>query len=244
MNASSALRRSVFAVATLLVAGAHVGCSSSDGADAQGLTAPNGQGARATPSRPRTRYVHHAAIRGCTSRPSARAAARAPRSRAKNGQWVPEPLFADAPEDVQVTTCAYRWSGAKYSRPDRDAIAAKVGYTNGLASACGTSSTPDVGLLHPIPDLDIFAQAGSVGCDVCGVLRHGKIWVILPPEKIAQKQFEVRLDNGQTRAFQIEPTAARALTITLPPPPPGTSYRSAACTSLIAMVVGSPRPGG
>jgi hypothetical protein len=145
---------------------------------------------------------------------------------AKSGQWLPEPLFADAPADVQATTCAYRWSGAKYSRPDRDAIAAKVGYANGLASACGTSSTPDVGLLHPIPDLDVFGQVGSVGCDVCGVLRHGRLWVILPSEKIAVKQFAVQLDNGQSRAFQIEATSARALTITLPPPPPGRSYQS------------------
>jgi hypothetical protein len=145
---------------------------------------------------------------------------------ARRGQWVPEPLFADAPDDVQSTTCAYRWSGAKYSRPDREAIAAKVGYVNGLAAACGTSSVADVGLLQPIPKLDVFAQAGSVGCDVCGILRKGKIWIILPPEKIAQKQFEVQLDNGTTRAFQIQETDARALTIALPPPPAGTQYVS------------------
>jgi hypothetical protein len=144
----------------------------------------------------------------------------------RRGQWVPEALFADAPAEVQLTTCAYRWSGEKYSRPDRDAIAAKVGYANGLAAACGSSSEPDVGLLQPIPKLDIFAQAGSVGCDVCGILRKGKIWVILPSEKITQKQFEVRLDNGQSRAFQIEATEARALTIALPPPPAGTHYVS------------------
>jgi hypothetical protein len=145
---------------------------------------------------------------------------------ARNGQWLPEPLFADAPSDVQATTCAYRWAGARYSRPDRDAITAKVGVANGLAPACGTSTTPDVGLLHPIPAIDILAQAGSVGCDVCGVLRRGKLWVILPPEKIAQRQFQVLLDNGETRAFQIAGTSARALSITLPAPPAGTRYQA------------------
>ena len=222
MNASSALRHSAFAVAILLVAGVPVGCSSSDDADTQDLTqGSEGEAVateaeiRASCSNPRRYFA--------TFREGSGSCAPIP---AKNGRWVPEPLFADAPADVQATTCAYRWSGAKYSRPDRDAIAAKVGWTNGLAPACGSSSAPDVGLLHPIPDLDIFAQAGSVGCDVCGVLRRGKLWVILPPEKIAQGQFAVRLDNGQTRAFQIEPTAARALTITLPAPPPGTSYLS------------------
>lgn len=142
----------------------------------------------------------------------------------RRGQWLPEPLFADAPEDVQVSTCAYRWSGEKYSRPDREALATTVTYANGLAPACGRSSKPDVGLLQPIPTIDVFAQAGSVGCDVCGVLRKGRVWVILPPEKIAQRQFEVSLDNGQKRAFQIEASDARALSITLPPPPPGTQY--------------------
>ena len=233
MNASSRLRlrlrfaRSVLAAATLLAAGSHVGCSS-DGADANAPAAPNAPNApgtegdvvatddelRASCSNPRRYFATFREGSGsCDPIP------------ARNGQWVPEPLFADAPEDVQATTCAYRWSGAKYSRPDRDANAAKVGIDDGLAPSCGTSTAPDVGLLEPIPDLDIFAQVGSVGCDVCGVFRRGKLWVILP-ERVAHKQFEVLLDNGQTRAFQIQPTAARALSITLPPPPPGTSYRS------------------
>ena len=141
------------------------------------------------------------------------------------GQWIPEALFDDAPPEVQASTCAYRWSGAKYSRPDREAIAAKVGYTNGLAAACGSSSEPHVGLLQPIPGIDIWTQAGSVGCDVCGVLRKGRVWVILPPEKIVRKQFEVQLSNGETRAFQIGNTDSRALSIELPAPPAGTSYK-------------------
>jgi hypothetical protein len=145
---------------------------------------------------------------------------------ARRGQWLPEKLFADAPADVQASTCAYRWSGLKYSRPDHDAIRARVGETNGLAPACGSGSAPDIGLLQPIPHVeDIGTQAGSVGCDVCGIVRSGRIWVILPPEKITHKQFEVQLSNGQSRAFQIETTDARALSIALPPPPAGARYK-------------------
>lgn len=145
---------------------------------------------------------------------------------ARRGQWLPESLFADAPADVQISTCTYQWSGEKYSRPDQDALRAAVGAENGLAPACGKSSVPDVGLLQPIPYIDIWTQAGSVGCDVCGIVRNGRIWVVLPPEKIARKQFEVRLSDGRTRAFQIEArTDARALSIALPAAPAGTTYQ-------------------
>lgn len=142
------------------------------------------------------------------------------------GRWMPRPLFADAPADVQASTCTYEWSGERYSRPDRDAITSKVGWGNGLAAACGTSSNPDVGALQPIPGIDNWTQAGSVGCDVCGVLRDGTIWVVLPPESVSQRQFEVQLSNGDKRAFQIKATDARALSIELPPPPAGTLYKS------------------
>jgi hypothetical protein len=141
------------------------------------------------------------------------------------GQWVPEALFPDAPADVQASTCIYAWSGEKYSRADRDAIATAVGESNGLAPACGSSSLPDIGALEPIPDLDVWGHAGSVGCDVCGVLRRGRLWVILPPERVASRQFQVQLSNGENRAFQIGATNARALSITLPTPPAGTSYQ-------------------
>lgn len=142
----------------------------------------------------------------------------------RRGQWVPEALFPDAPADVQSSTCTYAWSGEKYSRPDQNAIATAVGLLNGLAPACGGSSFPDVGDIEPIPDLDVWSQAGSVGCDVCGVLRKGRLWVILPPEKVATRQFQVKLSNGANRAFQIGATNARALSIALPPPPVGTRY--------------------
>lgn len=145
---------------------------------------------------------------------------------ATRGRWVPEKLFADAPADVQTSTCAYRWEGEPYSRPDRDAIYAKLGgWSNGLAPACGASSEPAIGALQPIPYDDNYILGGSVGCDVCGILRNGNVWVVLPPEKIFRKQLRVQLSSGETRAFQIQPTEARALSIQLPPPPPGTRYK-------------------
>lgn len=144
-----------------------------------------------------------------------------------HGAWVPGPLFADAPADVQATTCAYRWTpatGYPTSVPDRDAITAKINWANGLAPSCGTSATPGVGDVQPIPEVEEPPSIGSAGCDVCGVLRNGKVWVVLPPDRIQVRQFQVGLTSGATRAFQIAPTAVRALSIQLPPPPQGTSY--------------------
>ena len=140
------------------------------------------------------------------------------------GRWVPEPLFVDAPADVQLSTCAFRWAGAKGSPPDRERLLQEVGFENGLAPACGTSSAVSLGNLQPIPSIDILTQGGSVGCDVCGIVRDRVVWAILPPEKTRLKQFAVRLSDGQERAFQISGAEGPAVSITLPPPPRGTKY--------------------
>ncbi|MBX3186830.1 MAG: hypothetical protein KF819_07440 [Labilithrix sp.] len=144
----------------------------------------------------------------------------------RRGRWMPEALFDDAPEEVTASTCAYRWVGEKYSRADRDAIVARVGLHDGLAPACGAASKPAVGDLTRIASLDIWGHAGSVGCDVCGIVKRGKIWVVLPPERLGNKQFQVNLTNGEARFFQINATEARALSIELPPPPAGTQYEA------------------
>jgi hypothetical protein len=144
----------------------------------------------------------------------------------RRGQWVPEALFSDAPPEVSSTTCTYVWKGEKYSRPDRDAIVMAAGWQKGVAPACGASQAPEIGELQPIPNLDVFGQAGAVGCDVCGVLRKdGKIWVVLPPDKITTRQFQVNVSDGTTRAFQIRGSAAAALSMKLPALAPGLTYR-------------------
>jgi hypothetical protein len=220
MTASSSLLRSVPLVTMLLASLVASGCASAPEPAGQDEPSDEGEAVsteeeiRASCSSPRRYFVTFREGSGtCTAIP------------ARRGQWLPEKLFSDAPADVQSSTCAYRWSGLRYSRPDREAIEARVGIENGLAPACGSSSEPDVGLLQPIPQLDIVGQAGSVGCDVCGVLRNRRIWVILPPERVASRQFAVQLSNGESRAFQIEATDARALSIALPPPPAGTRYK-------------------
>lgn len=143
----------------------------------------------------------------------------------RRGRWVPEAIFADSPEDVAEGTCAYRWVGARYSRADREALVGAVGsLENALTPVCGNITSPELGEVREIPALDIFGHAGSAGCDVCGKLRRDRIKVILPPDKIAARQFMIPLSNGRARFFEIEPTEARALTIELPPAPPGTFY--------------------
>ncbi|MBS2014260.1 MAG: hypothetical protein JST00_15345 [Deltaproteobacteria bacterium] len=146
---------------------------------------------------------------------------------ATRGRWVPEPIFADAPEDVAEGICAFRWVGLPYSRPDRDALASAVSNdVSAVTPVCGEAASPGIGEIREIPALDIYGHAGSVGCDVCGKVRRDRIRVILPPEKIGMRQFVVPLSNGKERAFEIAPTSARAVTIELPPPPPGTSYET------------------
>lgn len=146
---------------------------------------------------------------------------------ATRGRWVPEPIFADAPEDVADGICAYRWVGLRYSRPDREALVGAVSNdVSAVTPVCGDSASPGIGEVREIPALDIYGHAGSVGCDVCGKVRRDRIRVILPPEKIGARQFLVPLSNGKERAFEIAPTTARAVSIELPPPPPGTSYET------------------
>jgi hypothetical protein len=95
-----------------------------------------------------------------------------------------------------------------------------------MTAACGSSSTPDLGYLTPIDQLDAIGMIGANGCDVCGKLRRdGKIIVVLPPYRTASRQFEVPLSDGTSQAFQIEaPEGARAVSLQLPPPPDGLTY--------------------
>lgn len=144
----------------------------------------------------------------------------------KDGKWLPEPLFTDAPPDVQAITCAYRWVSTTVAPPDARALADVVGWSNGLAPACGPHSAPEVGKLRAIDRVRVPGGVGSVGCDVCGVIRGQKLWAILPPSKILVRQFAVILDSGTQRAFEIEVPDSRALSLTLPAPLSGTTYKS------------------
>lgn len=221
MRASSS---SILAVRTLALGLAAslsaMACSSADDAAAPGGSAPDDAEVasteaevRASCTNPRLYYVVLHEARACAP------------VEGRRGRWVPEPIFADSPEDTNEGTCAYRWVGAKYSRADREALVGAVGsFENALTPVCGNTTAPDVGEIREIPALDIFGMAGSVGCDVCGKVRVDRVRVILPPDKIAVRQFEIPLSNGRSRFFEIAPTEARALTIDLPPPPMGTSY--------------------
>lgn len=145
------------------------------------------------------------------------------------GTWVPAALF----DESDPTTCTYNWYGERYSRADQRALQASARDLEGFAPACGPGRNPIEGELYPIENLDALGMAGSVGCDVCGILRgrNDRINVILPPGLIVSKQLEVRLSNGQSRAFQLKaPEGARAVSFALPPPPPGTSYVSSKVT--------------
>ena len=213
MMASRPLLRILPIVMASLCATAAMGCASANPAPADDGRAPEGEvgssedEVRASCSNPRKYFA--TLQDGATCQPVA----------AQGGRWLPEPLFGDAP-----STCAYRWSGVKGARPDRQPLLEVVGFQNGVAPACGSGADAGVGNVRSIPDIDFTGQAGSVGCDVCGVVKGKIVFVILPPEKILLKQFSVGLSNGKQRSFQIESGDARALSVTLPPPPAGTKY--------------------
>ena len=143
----------------------------------------------------------------------------------RRGAWIPEPAFTDAPPEVQASTCVFQWVGEKYSRADVTALRAAFDEADALTPACGEGSRPVVGALREIPHVDNLGHAGSVGCDVCGIVQQRRLWVILPPEKVGLRQIEVAMSNGSSRAFQIEaPAGARAVALELPPEPAGAAY--------------------
>lgn len=145
---------------------------------------------------------------------------------AKRGRWVPSPLFEDAPPEANA--CVYSWSGEKWARVDRDVLYRHVQpFTSGaLTPSCGKAErVRDAVTLQPIESLDVFASAGSVGCDVCGIVKEGKLWVVLPPEKIFNRQFAVSLTDGSVAKFQIHADQdARAIAVPLPPTAQGVEY--------------------
>jgi len=140
------------------------------------------------------------------------------------GRWVPEPIFADAPETMNAGTCAYRWVGRKYSRADGAALARTIGAYDALAPACGSGSLPDIAELRPIDSMDIHGMAGSVGCDVCGIVKKDRLLAVLPPDRIRSGQFAIRTSDGGYKMFQIEGAESRAVSIELPALPEGVTY--------------------
>lgn len=144
------------------------------------------------------------------------------------GKWVAAPLESGAIDAV----CTMTWQGERYSRADMDALRAFVRVNvDAMVPTC-SGAVVDVGSLTPIPHVDIMAQVGANGCDVCGKLRRdGKIIVVLPPFRTSLRQFEVPLSDGTSRAFQIEaPPGARAVAVQLPPAPAGVAYTASRVT--------------
>ncbi len=140
------------------------------------------------------------------------------------GTWTPEadPVFADVPASSKVTTCVIRWTSASNAPADRQALVDAYGYQAGLAPACGAGASPSIGVVREAPPPNVIL-GGSVGCDVCGILHDGHIWVVVPPDRLA-RSFEAPLTNGTTKSFAIDPSSSPALSIQLPAPPAGTKY--------------------
>ena len=147
---------------------------------------------------------------------------------ANRGTWVSSPVFADAPAG---TSCYFTWSGAKSARIDYDAFWKALRFPMIATESCGAKT--DDATLVDISESDFDSRhgaghgIGAIGCDVCGMEHDGKIWVVLPPERVLFHELQVKLSNGASRSFRIDRVGtARQLSFTLPPPPAGASYVS------------------
>lgn len=144
---------------------------------------------------------------------------------AKRGRWTPSPVFRDAPPEVQRLACAYRWAGPKGASPDRRALELALGERAALAPVCGADAAlvPVRGNAARIEGSPIGGLAGSVGCDVCGIVWQNKLWVVISPD-VSRRQVSVPLSTGTTDGFELASSSARAVVIDLPPATAG-EYR-------------------
>lgn len=143
----------------------------------------------------------------------------------EHGHWAAAPLFADAPPDTGY--CRYTWSSTK-APADSEALYPRVmldTWTDGCASPAPDA---DAGFLVPYlaPDIPVFGpEGGAIGCDVCGVLKFDRIWLVLPVIGVGARQVDVKLSDKTQRTFKIEaPASQRWMSLDLPPLPEGKHY--------------------
>jgi hypothetical protein len=145
---------------------------------------------------------------------------------APSGSWRSTALFADAPDAPGTPrACVYAWTGADGPSADVDALRGALGPNAVLTPACDDEPLSGAGTALPIEHLGLPVFSGSTGCDVCGVVKKNKMWIVLPPGLVQAKEFVVDLTNGDQRAFELHVAeGVRATSVVLPPPPAGTKY--------------------
>ncbi len=140
------------------------------------------------------------------------------------GLWSPRPVFPGGPAEVQRFACAYRWSSPSGAAPDGAALAAALsGGSAAIVPICGPEATFEAvrSDAAEIAALSISTgMAGSVGCDVCGFVWEDKLWAIISPEQVVQRELEIPLVGRTTKkAFRLTPSPARAIVVDLPAAP-------------------------
>ena len=148
---------------------------------------------------------------------------------ATDGTWLARPLFADAPADIRDGSCRFTWRArSRGAAPDAAALKDHVGATN-LLPSCSRGAPPRLnGERYEFDPSDIVPMGGSVGCDVCGVIRRREGFIVRPPN-VDRIRFHAALADARGRPVDmmpitVPPTRARSMVVTLPEPPPGLHY--------------------
>lgn len=146
------------------------------------------------------------------------------------GTWRATPLFANAPQDVLDRTCHFSWQSAQAATPDLDRLTEDVGAGARMVPNCSRTAPPSAAptLLYESPDPWRAPMGGAVGCDVCGVLVNGKVYIVRPPVDVVEFTVNLADQSGVTRDYQtlvVHPDALTpSLSVALDAPPPGLHY--------------------
>lgn len=147
---------------------------------------------------------------------------------ARRGSWVGSALERGGWEGAPRVVCEFAWRPWLAARPDVAALEKVV--DTAPTDLCSVTSAPreDGGAgfgLQPLTTLTPLSMGGAVGCDVCGLQRDGRLWLIFPPDRVLLREISVRLSDGSERFFRVDGSPqARSAIVALPPPPPGKSW--------------------
>ncbi len=149
----------------------------------------------------------------------------------RDGTWVASSLFPDAPKDIVETACTYRWTTSSGALADTSVLES-ADFDHLTKSVAETTSCDEpvlkTGSLSPLPQNPdgTSAPTGVTGCDVCGRVSGGHVFVILPADKLNLRTVVVTTNAGKFLSFEMTSLDAKTqiFSAELPPAPDGAKY--------------------